>query len=172
MDITISRLLFLLPLLTFSHLANGQNDPSELQRIDSIVHLFYKTLSFDDGEWKTAEKLEPLFFSDSRLIANFGVTPQLWTTHQYIESVRSNVVKQGMSAVEEKEIYGKTDFFGKVAQRLSTYEIRFKFKEKETVRTGINLIQLIKTGGGWKINSVVWDRESEQLKVPTQYKPK
>ncbi len=152
--------------------ANGQSS-SQHQKIDSVVHRLYKGLSFDDGQWKDAEKIEPFFFSDSRIISNFGIAPQATTIEQYIAAVRSNILKQGIITIEEMEIFSKTDVFGKVAQRLSTYEIKFSFKEKnEVVRRGINLLQLINDGGIWKVSSIIWDRESDQLKIPDQYKLK
>lgn len=147
-------------------MVNGQT-LSDLEKIDSLAARFYNGVSFDDGQWKDAEKIKPYFFTDARIVSNFGVTPQVTTIEQYIASVRSNISKQGIIAVVEKEIYNQTDVFGKVAQRLSTYEIRFSFREKnELVRRGINMMQLINDGCTWKINSIVWDRESDQLKIP------
>lgn len=159
-------------LVLFASVVDGQT-PLDLEKIDSVVLLFYKGISFHDAQWKDADDIKPHFFTDARIISNFGATPQVATVEQYIASVRSNIAKQGIVSVLEKEIYNETDVFGKVAQRLSTYEIKFSFKEKgELIRRGINLIQLINDGGTWKINSIVWDRESDQLKIPSQYKPK
>ncbi|WP_276374593.1 hypothetical protein [Chryseolinea sp. H1M3-3] len=167
---TNQKLMLTLSLLALCCTTHAQQN-TDLKKIDSVVQHLYKGLSFDDGEWKDAAKIETFFAADSRLIANFGTAPQIWTVAQYIEGVRNNIAKQGVKAVDEKEIFSETDIFGKVAQRLSTYEIRFSFKDKEATRKGINLIQLIYVDGKWKVNSIIWDRESDQLKIPSRYMP-
>jgi hypothetical protein len=165
---TFQKLVLTLSLLALCWATHAQQD-ADLKKIDSVVQHLYKGLSFDDGEWKDAAKIETVFAADARLIANFGTSPQIWTIAQYIESVRNNIAKQGVKAVDEKEIFSETDIFGKVAQRLSTYEIKFSFKDKEVVRKGINFIQLIYVDEKWKVNSIIWDRESDQVKIPSRY---
>jgi hypothetical protein len=161
----------LLPIFLFFFVfaANAQSENPE-QEIKHVIDSLYGNLSFT-GQWKQAPRLLDLFYANARLIANFGASPQVWTVDEYIASVQDNVSKQGITAIGEKEIFGKTDVFGKVAQRLSTYQIVFTTKEKAISRTGINFIQLIQVNGRWKISSLAWDRESDRLKVPAQYKP-
>jgi hypothetical protein len=84
---------------------------------------------------------------------------------------KENYSKQGISDWEEREVFAKTEVFGKIAQRFSTYQIRFTAKGKETVRRGINAIQLIQQGVKWYITSLAWDRQSETLPIPTRYLP-
>jgi hypothetical protein len=163
-----SRCIILLLLLAANTLTAQDH---ELPRIDSLINQFYKSLSFTDSAWKKAEEAKVFFFDGGKIVANFGKEPQVWTLKQYISNVRENISKQSVLAVEEKEIFQSTDVFGKVAQRLSTYEVRFKTKDREMVRNGINLIQLLKVNGQWKVYSLVWDRESDQLKIPAAFKP-
>ena len=40
---------------------------------------------------------------------------------------------------------------------------------KETTRSGINAIQLIKEDDKWLIASVAWDRVSDTLAIPAEY---
>ncbi len=159
-------------LVVLAHSTFAQINELDRDEIGKVVDQFYTIVSFKNGEWKNAEDLKELFFADSRLVANFGDVPQVWTIDEYIASVRGKITRLGINEIEEKEIYEKTDLFGKVAQRLSTYQIRSLMTNgKEAFRTGINLIQLIKVNGLWKINSISWDRESDQLKIPSQYMP-
>ena len=161
-----SVLLFLL--LATNTLTAQEN---EVQKIDSLITQFYKSFSFNDGAWKDAEKSKGFFFDQGRIVANLGDTPQNWTLKQYITNVRERITQQSVISIEEKEIFQKTDVFGKVAQRLSTYEIHSKTKDKEIIKNGVNMIQLLKVNGEWKVYSLIWDRESAQQKIPAEFRP-
>jgi hypothetical protein len=63
-----------------------------------------------------------------------------------------------------------TDLFGSIAQRFSTYEARFDRNAKEPFAVGINSIQLIETGGSWKVASLVWNNQTDEMKIPAVYR--
>jgi hypothetical protein len=66
----------------------------------------------------------------------------------------------------EREISHRMELFGRVAQRFSTYEARFDRKAKEPFAVGINSTQRIETGGSWKVASLVWNNQTDELKIP------
>jgi hypothetical protein len=53
----------------------------------------------------------------------------------------------------------------------STYESRHAPDEKPFAR-GINSIQLVNSGGVWKIAGIVWDSEREGNPIPPEYLPR
>ncbi|WP_333819804.1 hypothetical protein [Ohtaekwangia sp.] len=153
-------------------LAMGLVLPSLAQtqkEIDQTIQRMYQTLSFTDGTWENAEQLLEVFLPEGKLISNAEQSPQVWTPEQYIQTSRANLSKRHIRSVEEKELHSKTDLFGKIAQRFSTYQVRFNIDGKEVIRKGINAIQLIWKDGKWMIVSIIWDRESDTLKIPVQY---
>ena len=67
----------------------------------------------------------------------------------------------------ERELARRVEQFGHIAQVFSTYEGRIE-KDNHTLR-GINSIQLMNDGKRWWIVSLMWEAESEKVKLPEQY---
>jgi hypothetical protein len=68
----------------------------------------------------------------------------------------------------EEEAFGRTEQFGKVAHRISTYVTYLNTRDKPAER-GVNSFQLIKTPKGWRVSSIIWDVEKPTLRVPDYY---
>ena len=141
------------------------------REIDDAAHELYSRLTFNDGKFAHSSKLKEFCVEGTRFIANFDSLTSIMTVDQFISNVHKRINEQGVTGVEEKEIFSKTDMFGAVAQRLSTYEVRIQSKDKSTTRRGVNLIQFVKVNGTWKVSSIIWDRESERLRIPSEYLP-
>ena len=69
----------------------------------------------------------------------------------------------------EEEISGRTELFGSIAHRFSTYQARVQAGDSEAVILGINSIQFIKTGGAWRVVSIIWNDQKEDLPIPEKY---
>jgi hypothetical protein len=148
---------------------DGLNITSDSAAISLLTNQFYQTLSFESSNSNKYDSLSNLFIRQGLLITTIGKEAQFFTVDQYIEGAKKNFVKQQISAWDENELCAKTDVFGKVAQRFSTYKIKLVSNEKESIRTGINAMQLIKQNGKWIITVVSWDKETETIKIPGTY---
>lgn len=69
----------------------------------------------------------------------------------------------------EQEVRGRTEHFGSVAHRFSSYESRVGSEESEPVGRGINSVQLVRFGKRWWIANVVWDVEGPEQPIPARY---
>ncbi len=137
--------------------------------IDSTIAVFYQTLSFTELEKNKYGDLPNLFTVQGFLISTAGSKPVFWTVQQYAQVAEENFKKQKMEVWGEQETCSQTQFFGKVAQRFSTYKILYIADGKETIRSGINAIQLIKEEDKWRIANLAWDRASDALPIPPAY---
>ena len=72
------------------------------------------------------------------------------------------------TAFYESEVAHRVETFGDIAHVFSTYESRRAPGDKPFAR-GINSFQLIKTGAGWKIMTILWDSEREGQAIPSKY---
>jgi hypothetical protein len=168
----ISNMKFTL-VLSFSFLCFlswGQQD--EQKEVGKTIEKFLDVLSFTDSSFIRIDSLPSLFTNDGRLIANFGKNPLVFTAAQYVESIRSSIRSGQLHSLRERELLRKVDVFGKIAHVLSTYELSMMNKEGKIVRKGLNSIQLVKQGGQWLICSLIWDRETSDLKLPAEYLPR
>ena len=75
------------------------------------------------------------------------------------------------TAFYETEINREVKVFGNIANVWSTYETRLE-KNGIVARRGINSIQLFYADDRWEIISVVFDRETENNRIPQTFDPK
>ena len=137
--------------------------------IDYITEDFYELLSFMDGEMPDLETTGSLFLPDAMLINNSLGKPLKYTPEAFITSVETQIEDGTLLQFMQRELYSKTEVFGKIAQRLSVYEYSFVYHEIDNLPKGINYIQFIQVDDSWLINSMVWCDENENFKVPAEY---
>lgn len=141
----------------------------EEKEVGKTIDNFLRYLSFSDSSSFQVDSLTFVFVSEGKLTANFGKRTLYFTVPQYIESMKSSVRSGQLYSSKERELARKVDIFGKIAHVLSTYELTMVGKDGQIVRRGINSIQLLKQDDKWLILSLIWDRESDVLKIPSKY---
>lgn len=136
--------------------------------IDYIVEDFYESLSFQDGEQPDLETVRSLFYNEGVLVNNSFGKPVTFTAEAYTQIIESQVAEGTMTQYMQRELYSKTDVFGKVAQRLSVYEYSLTDNETGNLPRGINYIQFILVDDSWKITSMAWADENENHQIPVE----
>lgn len=132
-----------------------------MQELDQLTQELYSCVCFKNGEKPNLKKLETLFFGSGKLINNSGSEPKEYTVQQFSEDVMQQIAAGAFEAFHEKEVAHKTEVFGKVAHRFSTYEARFDQDSETPIAVGVNCIQFIKAGGKWLISAMAWDDETK-----------
>lgn len=141
-------------------------DNSEL---DWTVSNLYGALSFENKKGIDASTIKSLCFQDGLLVNNSFKDPIIFAAETFIQSLESLVAEGSMDQFLQREVWSKTDVFGKVAQRLSVYEYSFADHPVEHMPKGINFIQFIQVEGLWKITSMVWADENENHIIPAEH---
>ena len=159
-------IVFLLAFVLSQHLFAQTDGEREIQ---IALNRLYEQLSFPDTNHLRIDSIQSLFTPSANIIANFGSPPLVWSVSKYINDTKEKIRSQQISSYMELELSRKIDVFGKIAQVFSTYELKMVIKGKEVVRKGISSIQFIRQDGSWLVASLVWDRESESLKIPEKY---
>jgi hypothetical protein len=140
-----------------------------VRAIDYITEDFYESLSFQDGELPDLETVAELFYTDGLLINNSFGKPVVFTAETFIQTLESQIAAGTLLQFMQRELYSKTEIFGKVAQRLSVYEYSFADHEIENLPRGINYIQFILVNDNWHITSMAWSDENENYQIPAEY---
>jgi hypothetical protein len=136
--------------------------------IDAAVRACYAVISGPAGtrDWV---RFHSLFAEGARLIpmrqTPQGSLPAAMTPEDYEKRAGATFEK---NAFYESEVAHRVETFGDIAHVFSTYESRHAPEEKPFAR-GINSFQLVKTGAGWKIMTILWDSEREGLSLPQKY---
>lgn len=157
--------------------ASGAN-PADVASIDSIVNALYQSISFAEGTAPDWSRFESLFADSAQIVPVAGSqNPEIPSRRTVfdVESYRAHVetrLREGLRSLVETELARRTDVFGPLAQVFSTFE---RTIDGETVK-GINCIQLRKSGaheaGRWRLISVAWTDEREDLPLPSRYLPR
>jgi hypothetical protein len=137
--------------------------------IDYITEDFYELLSFMDGEMPDLEAAQSLFMPDALLINNSLSQPIKHTPKSFIEDFENQVEDGTLAQFMQRELYSKTEIFGRVAQRQSVYEYSFIYHEIDNLPKGVSYIQFIQVNDTWLISSMAWCDESDNYKVPAEY---
>ena len=141
----------------------------DLMEINELTELLYSCISFRQGERPDLERLKGLFIKVGILINNNDDDPLIFTIDNFVKAIDYQISAGSLKSFSEREVAGKTEVFGKVAHRFSTYEARFDPDDAEPLSLGINSIQLIKVENSWLVSSIAWNDETEDRKIPEKY---
>lgn len=134
----------------------------ELPAIEAAVRELYAVISIKKGEIPDWEKFRGLFYPGARLISNSAAEPFVWTVKEFISYYKERIGDNTVREFYEGEISHKTEIFGKISHRFSTYEAR-------PYKRGINSIQLMKVNDQWLVTSLIWNDEDSDFPIPETY---
>ena len=141
---------------------------ADTDSVDSVVRAVYEVISGPAGvrDWA---RFRSLFSEGARLIpvrsTAEATSVTVLTPDEYAKRAGANFEK---NTFYESEAARRVDTFGNIAHVFSTYESRRAPGEKPFAR-GINSFQLVKTGGAWKVMTILWDAEREGNPIPEKY---
>jgi len=136
--------------------------------IDYVTEDFYESLSFMDGEMPDLDTVRELFYEDAMLYnMSFG-KPVTYSVESFIRALEDQIEEGQLTQFMQRELYSKTEIFGRVAQRTSVYEYSLVYHEIDNLPRGINYIQFILVDDIWRITSMAWNDESANYRVPSE----
>lgn len=148
----------------------GAAETEELAAILETVELTYAVSSFNDAATADPEEFRRPFAPGATLAFTRDGQLVERTVDEYV-AIRRDLLETGeVQSLEEWELAGETEFFGDVAQRMSSYAVRINGSE-DIVERGVMSFQLVKIGGEWKVQSLTWQAESPQLPLPARFLP-
>ena len=138
--------------------------------LQSLIEQFFAVVSFPEGGAPQYERIRDLFVREGLLIKNSGDEPEISGLDAFI-APRQELFDSGrLTFFEEVEVAARSEAFGNVAHRLSTYDKRGIQDGVAFEATGIITTQFIATPTGWRMTSMAWDDERPGLTVPDDYR--
>ncbi|HEX3068298.1 MAG TPA: GNAT family N-acetyltransferase [Thermoanaerobaculia bacterium] len=132
--------------------------------IDRLTDSFFALFCNRDG----APELERIFdlFVPNGLIAKCtGPDPEISTLHEFIAPRQELLTSGTLTEFSESETSERTQIFGNIAQRISTYQKSGCLDGVPFTTRGVKTFQFVKTRLGWRIFSVTWDDERDGLAI-------
>ena len=157
----------LMLVVTTANVARTQTNP---RSIDSLLKVFYESLSFPEGKSPDWDRFRNLFTSaTSPCIRITGDSVMQMDREGFIAFFGGRITKGTLKSFEEKEIKRTGEYYGSLAQIFSTYEKRMNLADQVKPIRGINSFQLIYKKDRWWIASVTWQDESPDKLIPSKY---
>ena len=136
--------------------------------IKKAVDDAYAALSFKDEEKPHYDSIKDYFIPQAQLINFITDTAQILSIDDFVKAFKNYIESTKIQSFKEQEIYGRTDQFGNIAQRISSYKTYINSLDIVKER-GVNSFQLIKTPQGWSVSSIIWNVEKPGLSIPDYY---
>jgi hypothetical protein len=146
------------------------NNPADQEKhLDALTAKLYGSICFEKGGAPPVERLYDLFLPEGLMIRNDGEQPTIMSVADFIEAYRQRISSGEITSFYEGELSAITEMFGRIAHRFSTYETKFDLTRDEPFSIGINSIQFVMVDGRWLISSIVWNNQTDELKIPEKY---
>jgi hypothetical protein len=142
---------------------------TDMKEIDRVTRALYSSICLEEGGKPALDRLRNLFIPEGRLINNNGDTPVMMSIDRFIDTINWQLSSGSLSSFYEAEISSRTELFGKIAHRFSTYEATFHLDGSEQSAIGINSIQMMKKNPSWFVTSLVWNDQTEHRTIPAKY---
>ena len=146
--------------------------------VDAIVAAMYQSVSHgpqDEPNWK---RMHEIFLPVGVLIppkrpdaAEFAVLDVDAFQERVLKGMAAAKERGDSTAFFESEAARKTDCYGNVCQIFSTYEGRHAPGDEKPFVRGINSMQLVRSGGNWRIVTIFWEAEDATHPIPPRYLP-
>jgi len=144
----------------------------DVSSINGLMKAFYEVVSGEAGEkrqWKRDISLHNPKAIISYISTVNGEHKQVTLSLEDFHKETDNMVLE--TAFYETEINREVKIFGNIANVWSTYETRLE-KNGLVARRGINSLQLFYSTNKWQIISLIFDRETENNRIPQTFNPK
>jgi hypothetical protein len=150
--------------------------PADVRSADAITAALYDVISGPAGQKRDWNRFHSLFLPGARLIVARGrpdsagrAQPVVLTPETYIQRAGASLEERGFF---EREIAQRSESFGRVTHRFSTYDSRRTAADAKPFARGINSIQLLDDGQRWWVVTILWDSEGPDNPIPARYLPR
>lgn len=145
--------------------------PADVATEEAIIKALYDVISGPAGAPRNWDRMRSLFHPDAKLIpagrAQDGTYRiRVMTLADWIAGAEPYFAREGFF---ERELAHRSERFGQIVHRFSTYDSRRAASDTAAFARGINSIQLFNDGRRWWVMNIMWDAERPGLTLPPEY---
>jgi len=150
----------------------GSAKAEDFESVDSILTATYEVISGPAGKKRDWDRFRSLFYPGARLIptgkrpSESDVRARVFTPEEYIQRSSPFLEKEGFF---ERGVSNKIERYANIAQVFSTYESRHNVDDAEPFQRGINSFQLVFDGKRWWVMTILWQGETPETPIPTEF---
>jgi len=150
-------------------LSSLSSHQADVASVDGIVKAIYEAITFPEGELPKMDRFRSLFTPNAQFIRLDPEGARIMDAESFISSFLERVRTGVLKSFYEREIFRKTNAYGRITQVFSTYEKGMNTEDPKSFIRGINSIQLYYDGQRWWISSIVWEDERSDNPIPDEY---
>jgi hypothetical protein len=136
----------------------------------ALIEGFFAAVSFPAGGRPAYEQLPGLFTACGRLIRNTPGNSQDLSVAEFVADRLAAFGTGQLTSFSESEISARTEAFGRIGHRLSTYTKSGVLDGAGFAARGVISTQFVEGTDGWRISSMAWDDERTGLSLPLSYR--
>jgi hypothetical protein len=133
--------------------------------IDRLTLSFFGLFSNRGGIQPELEKIFDLFVPQGVIAKCSSDEPEISSLQEFITPRQELLTNGTLTEFSEAETSGRTEIFGNIATRVSTYQKSGVLDGKPFTTRGMKSFQFTKTTSGWRILSVSWDDERDGFSI-------
>ena len=135
----------------------------DLADIAAVVERFFAAFTSGPGLTERMAGLRELFLPGAVIVRTCGLPLTVYDVDGFIAPRLELLSGDTLTGFREWETSGRTEVFGDVAQRWSSYAKEWTQDGERVAGRGRKTIQLVRTDAGWRISAAAWDDEREGL---------
>jgi len=135
------------------------NNTTTKSKLDELTKKFFNLFTNKNNTVLQIDTIHKLFIPEGMIIKNLGATPEIYSLEQFATPRKKILTDGTLTGFSEEETSEKTEIFGNIAHRFSSYKKSGILNGQPFEGKGMKTIQFINTTAGWKISSVAWDDE-------------
>jgi hypothetical protein len=132
--------------------------------IDRLTDSFFALFCNRDGA-PELDRIFDLFVPDGLIAKCTSADPEISTLREFIAPRHELLTNGSLTDFSESETSERTAIFGNIAHRISTYQKSGHLDGVPFSTRGVKTFQFVRTLAGWRILSVTWDDERENLVI-------
>jgi hypothetical protein len=145
--------------------------PNDVASEDAIIAALYDVISGAAGAPRNWDRMRSLFHPEARLIPagraqDGSYRIRVLSLSDWIAGAEPYFAREGFF---ERELAHRSERFGQIVHRFSTYDSRHAATDTTAFARGINSIQLFNDGRRWWVMNILWDAERPGLTLPPNY---
>lgn len=133
-----------------------ENENRDRHEIDTIVSQFFDLFTNTNGRIPKLDNIKTIFIANGLIINNSQDTPDIYTLESFITPRAALLTNGSLINFQEQEVHHKTEIYGTIAHRTSSYIKSGELHGKPYKGKGIKLMQFVKVKGQWWLSSVIW----------------
>ncbi len=146
--------------------ASPAGDAANHAEISRLVTTFFAGFTTGPDVAARLDALREAFLPQAVIVRTCGLEPAVYDIDGFLAPRKALLTGGSLQQFREWEVSGRTQLFGDIAQRFSSYAKAGVQDGRPFSARGMKTLQFVRTPAGWRISAVAWDDERDGLVVP------